>query len=41
MDRLHAAVGIDPGRRAETLSVEDFCRLADFLQGEASEKTRE
>jgi len=23
--------GIDPGRRAETLSVPEFCRLADFL----------
>ncbi len=40
MDRLHAAIGIDPGRRAETLSVEDFCRLADFSQGEASGKTK-
>jgi 16S rRNA (adenine1518-N6/adenine1519-N6)-dimethyltransferase len=40
MDRLHAAIGIDPGRRAETLSVEEFCRLADFSQGKAPEKTR-
>jgi 16S rRNA (adenine1518-N6/adenine1519-N6)-dimethyltransferase len=26
-----SAAGIDPGRRAETLSVEEFCGLSDFL----------
>ncbi len=31
MGTLLNCTGIDPGRRAETLSVEDFGRLADFL----------
>jgi len=33
MADLPAKTGIDLGRRAETLSVEEFFRLADFLQG--------
>jgi 16S rRNA (adenine1518-N6/adenine1519-N6)-dimethyltransferase len=33
MDTLLNNTGIDPGRRAETLSVGDFGRLADFLLG--------
>lgn len=28
-----AASGIDPGRRPETLSIEEFAKLADFLTG--------
>jgi 16S rRNA (adenine1518-N6/adenine1519-N6)-dimethyltransferase len=33
MDAAFKTTGIDPGRRAETLSVEEFGRLADFLMG--------
>lgn len=29
-----AAAGIDPGRRAETLSVEDFCRLSSAFEAQ-------
>lgn len=38
MEAVHATTGIDPGRRAETLSIHDFCVLADFLYGETAEK---
>jgi 16S rRNA (adenine1518-N6/adenine1519-N6)-dimethyltransferase len=31
MDQVLVRTGIDLGRRAETLSVEEYCRLADFL----------
>jgi len=31
MASILISTGIDPGRRAETLSVEEFCRLADYL----------
>jgi 16S rRNA (adenine1518-N6/adenine1519-N6)-dimethyltransferase len=30
---IEPSTGIDPARRAETLSIEEFCRLSDFLQG--------
>lgn len=33
-ERAFAAAGIDPNRRAEQLSVADFCRLAEALGGE-------
>ncbi len=31
MDQVQEITGIDPGRRAETLSIDEFGRLADFL----------
>jgi 16S rRNA A1518/A1519 N6-dimethyltransferase RsmA/KsgA/DIM1 with predicted DNA glycosylase/AP lyase activity len=31
MDSVFKSTGIDLGRRAETLSVEEFGKLADFL----------
>jgi 16S rRNA (adenine1518-N6/adenine1519-N6)-dimethyltransferase len=33
MDAVMGKTGIDLGRRAETLTVEEFGRLADFLLG--------
>lgn len=36
MGTVMDATGIDLGRRAETLSVEEFCRLANFLGGTQS-----
>jgi 16S rRNA A1518/A1519 N6-dimethyltransferase RsmA/KsgA/DIM1 with predicted DNA glycosylase/AP lyase activity len=32
MDAVFNSTGIDLGRRAETLSVEEFGKLADFLR---------
>jgi 16S rRNA (adenine1518-N6/adenine1519-N6)-dimethyltransferase len=40
MDAVHAKTGIDPGRRAETLSVVEFGILADFLGGVRKERTK-
>lgn len=37
MDNIHGATGIDLGRRAETLSVSEFCGLANFLGSRQSE----
>ncbi len=41
MDKVFAATGIDLGRRAETLSIDEFGILADFLYGQHAEKTSE
>lgn len=41
MEKALAATGIDLGRRAETLSIEDFGALADFLYEQYAEKTSE
>jgi 16S rRNA (adenine1518-N6/adenine1519-N6)-dimethyltransferase len=41
MEKVLAATGIDLGRRAETLSIDDFGALADFLYGQGAEKTSE
>jgi len=43
MEAVQGATGIDLGRRAETLSVAEFCRLANFLgsrPGESADKAR-
>jgi len=37
MEAIHGSAGIDLGRRAETLSVAEFCRLANFLASRHSE----
>jgi 16S rRNA (adenine1518-N6/adenine1519-N6)-dimethyltransferase len=41
MEKVFASTGIDLGRRAETLSIDDFGALADFLYGQHAEKTNE
>lgn len=41
MEKVFAATGIDLGRRAETLSIDDFGALADFLYAQHSEKPGE
>jgi 16S rRNA (adenine1518-N6/adenine1519-N6)-dimethyltransferase len=41
MEKVFAATGIDLGRRAETLSIDDFGALADFLYGQHAEITGE
>lgn len=41
MEKVFAATGIDLGRRAETLSIDDFGALADFLCGQHAEITGE
>jgi 16S rRNA (adenine1518-N6/adenine1519-N6)-dimethyltransferase len=41
MEKVFASTGIDLGRRAETLSIDDFGALADFLYGQYAEKTSE
>jgi 16S rRNA (adenine1518-N6/adenine1519-N6)-dimethyltransferase len=41
MEKVFAVTGIDLGRRAETLSIDDFGALADFLYGQHAEKTNE
>ena len=38
MDTVLVATGIDPGRRAETLSVSEFSKLSDYLREEDPEK---
>jgi 16S rRNA (adenine1518-N6/adenine1519-N6)-dimethyltransferase len=38
MEKVLASTGIDLGRRAETLSIDDFGKLADFLYGQHAEK---
>ncbi len=39
MEKVFATTGIDLGRRAETLSIQDFVALADFLYSEYRERT--
>jgi 16S rRNA (adenine1518-N6/adenine1519-N6)-dimethyltransferase len=39
METVMNKTGIDLGRRAETLSVSEFCRLANFLGSKRSENT--